>query len=63
MELRPELRGRSRVEYWANRYDVANDTCIETLVPEVEQRGHLTKCELIEVSKWFYRKQERDGDK
>ena len=32
MELRLELRGRSRVEYWANRYDVANDTCIETLV-------------------------------
>ena len=52
MELRQELRSKSKIESWANKYNVANDTCIETLVPEVEQRGHLTKCELIEVSKW-----------
>ena len=41
-----------QIECWANKYNVANDTCIETLIPEIEQRGHLTKCELIEVSKW-----------
>ena len=52
MKLRIELCSKSKIEYWANKYNVANDTCIETLVPEVEQRGHLTKCELIEVSKW-----------
>ena len=52
MKLRIELCGKSKIEYWANKYNVANDTCIETLVPEVEKRGYLTKCELIEVSKW-----------
>ena len=56
MKLRMELCGRSKIECWANKYNVANDTCIETLVPEVEQRGHLTKCELIEVSKWVLQK-------
>ena len=56
MELYEELRGRLKIEYWANKYNVANDTCIENLVPEVEQRGHLTKCELIEVSKWVLQK-------
>ena len=56
MELCEELRGRSKIEYWANKYNVANDTCIGNLVPEVEQRGHLTKCELIEVSKWVLQK-------
>ena len=52
MKLRIELCGKSKIEYWANKYNVANDTCIETLVPEVEKRGYLTKCELIEVTKW-----------
>ena len=56
MKLRKKLRGRSKIECWADKYNVANDTCIETLVPEVEQRGHLTKCELIEVSKWVLQK-------
>lgn len=52
MKLRIELCDKSKIEYWANKYNVANDTCIETLVPEVENRRYLTKCELIEVSKW-----------
>ena len=56
MELCEELRSRLKIEYWANKYNVANDTCIENLVPEVEQRGRLTKCELIEVSKWVLQK-------
>ena len=56
MELREELRGRLKIEYWANKYNVANDTCIENLIPEVERRGHLTNCELIEVSKWVLQK-------
>ena len=57
MELREELRGKSKIEYWANKYNVANDTCIETLVPEVERRGYLTKRELIEVSNWVLQRE------
>ena len=56
MGLRMELCSRSKIECWAGKYNVANDTCIENLVPEVEQRGYLTKCELIEVSKWVLQK-------
>ena len=54
MKLRIELCGKSKIECWANKYNVANDTCIENLIPEVKKRDqlHLTKCELIEVSKW-----------
>ena len=52
MELRAELRGTSNIQYWAGKYDVDYDICIENLVPEVKERGYLTKCELIEVAKW-----------
>lgn len=52
MELREELRDKSKIGYWARKYDVDSDTCIENLVPEVKKRGYLTKCELIKVSKW-----------
>ena len=52
MELRAELRGKSNIQYWANKYPVAYDIDIENLVPEVKERGYLTKCELIEVAKW-----------
>ena len=52
MKLRIELCGKSKIKCWANQYKVANDTCIETLVPEVKDREPrcLTKLELIEVS-------------
>ena len=52
MKLRIELCGKSKIECWANKYNVANDTCIEILRPKVEKRECLTKSELIEVSEW-----------
>ena len=57
MKLRIELCGKSKIECWANKYNVANDTCIETLKPEVEERGYLTQCELIEVSNWVLQRE------
>ena len=56
MELREGLRDKSKINYWADKYDVGYDTRIENLVPEVKKRGYLTKCELIEVSKWKVKK-------
>lgn len=47
-----ELRGRSNILHWAGKYNVHYDICIENLVPEVIERGYLTKCELIEVAEW-----------
>ena len=52
MQLRAELRGRSKIQKWDRKYNVDYDICIENLVPEVKERGYLTKCELIEVAKW-----------
>ena len=52
MRLHEELCGRSKILYWAGKYDVDYDICIENLVPEVKKRGYLTKCELIEVAEW-----------
>ena len=46
MELREGLRDKSKINYWADKYDVGYDTRIENLVPEVKKRGYLTKCEL-----------------
>ena len=57
MELRAELRGTSNILQWAGNYNVGSDICIETLVPEVKERGSLTKCELIEVAKWKVRRE------
>ena len=56
MELREELRGKSKIDYWARKYDVDYDTRMGNLVPEVKKRGYLTKCELIKVSKWKVKK-------
>ena len=54
MKLRIELCSKSKIECWANKYNVDNDASIETLVPEVIEREsrYLTKPELIEVSNW-----------
>lgn len=56
MELREELRDRSKIQDWAGKYPVDCDICIENLVFEVKKRGYLTKCELIELAKWKVRK-------
>ena len=56
MELRQGLRSKSKIQEWASCYNISEDTCIENLVCEVKKRGYLTKCELIEVSKWKVRK-------
>jgi hypothetical protein len=56
MELREELRDRSKIQDWARKYDVDYDTPIENLVPIVKKRKYLTKSQLIEVSNWKVRK-------
>ena len=52
MELRQELQDRSKIQDWAGKYNVGHDICMENLVPQVKEKGYLTICELIEVSKW-----------
>ena len=52
MELHAELLGKSNIQYWAGKYDVDYDICMENLVLKVKKRGYLTKCELIKVAKW-----------
>ena len=52
MELRGELCGRSKIEYWANKYPVAYDICMENLVPDIKERGHLTRTELVKLACW-----------
>ena len=56
MQLREELRDKSKIQHWAGKYPVDYDICIENLVCEVKKKGYLTKCELIELAKWKVRK-------
>ena len=52
MELRQGLQGKSKIQKWANCYDISEDTCIENLVCEVKKRGYLKKPELVRLAKW-----------
>lgn len=52
MELRCGLQSTSKIERWANRYNVDSDTDIENLVPIVKKRGYLTHSELVELACW-----------
>ena len=52
MELHAGLLGRSKIQYWAGKYPVDDDICIENLVPEVKEREHLTKTELVKLACW-----------
>ena len=52
MELRQELQDRSKIHDWAGKYNVGHDICMENLVPQVREKGYLTRCELIKVAKW-----------
>ena len=52
MELREELRDKSKIQHWAGKYPVDYDICIENLVCEVKKRGYLTKTELVRLAEW-----------
>ena len=52
MELRAELLGKSNILFWAGKYDLGYDICIENLVCGVKGRGYLTKLELVELAEW-----------
>ena len=52
MELRAELRSRSKILHWAGKYNVDYDICIENLVPEVQERRYLKKHELVKLAYW-----------
>ena len=50
MELRAGLLGRSKILFWAGKYNVNYDIPIENLGPEVKERGYLTKTELVKLA-------------
>ena len=52
MELRQELRDRSKIQEWSRCYNVDVDTCIKNLVCGVKERGYLRKCELVTLACW-----------
>ena len=52
MELRAELRSRSKILHRAGKYNVDYDICIENLVPEVQERQYLKKHELVKLACW-----------
>ncbi len=52
MELRQELKDRSKIHDWAWSQCDVDDTPMKKLVPGIRERGYLTKLELIEVAKW-----------
>ena len=52
MELRQGLRSKSKIEKWAGKYPVDEDTCIENLVSGVRERGCLTYPELVLLADW-----------
>jgi len=43
----------SEISRYASYYPVASDQHIELLVPEVKQRGYLTRSELLKLSRWL----------
>ena len=54
MELREELRDKSKIQHWAWSQCKVDDTPVKKLVPGVEEREsrYLTKTELVKLACW-----------
>ena len=63
MELRQELQDKSKILEWSRHYNVDYDTPIKNLVLGVQERGYLTKPELVRLAEWKLPERWKRGEK